>query len=304
MNVSINPTYYCNFRCPHCYLSEEQLSCNALLPLDVLRDQLRQLQERTAIETIDIYGGEIATIKGTYVDQLIDISLEFSSNVNIITNFSFMHPAFNRMDISLFVSYDFDQREKHEVVLHNMIKSQRPINVITLATPVVMQIAPSTIINTFNQINCISSVEVKPYSSNQSNQLLFNNREYEAFIKSLIIESEKANFDFVNKWHLDDVVSGTRRSFSDDHMYITPSGDFAVLDFDQCGNEFFKPVTLLEYDVWCEREHNVYTTEEPCASCEYVGRCLSEHLKPIHNFEEQSCSGFFNLIKWYDSEYR
>lgn len=303
MNVSINPSYYCNFRCPHCYLSEDQLSSSTLLPIDVLQQRLQQLSGRGDIKTIDLYGGEIATIKGTYVDQLIDLSLEFSPTVNVITNFSFMHPAFNRSDITLFVSYDFNQREKHEIVLHNMVKSQRPINVITLATPAIMQIAPSTIINTFNKINCIGSVEVKPYSSNQSNQLPFNNKDYESFIKSLIIESENANFDLVNKWHLDDVINGTRRSFSDDHVYITPSGDFAVLDFDLNGNEFFKHVTLLEYDMWCERERDVYTKEEPCASCEYVGRCLSEHLKPVNNFQEHSCSGFFNLIKWYDSEY-
>ena len=77
---------------------------------------LIQLNDRADIELIDLYGGEIATIKGSYVDDLIDLALEYTSNVNIITNFSFLHPAFNRLDISLFVSYDFDQREKHNVL--------------------------------------------------------------------------------------------------------------------------------------------------------------------------------------------
>ena len=56
MNVSINPSYFCNFRCDFCYLTEEQLSDQKKIELEKLDDLLSQIPN---IEHVDLYGGEI-----------------------------------------------------------------------------------------------------------------------------------------------------------------------------------------------------------------------------------------------------
>lgn len=305
MNISLNPTYYCNFKCPHCYLSQKQLRDPQLLPLAVAKSLLKKIEcELGKIECIDLYGGEIAVLPETYLNRLIDVCLRFADRVNIITNYSFIHPCFQRDDINLYVSYDFEAREKHEYVFQNILKSTCPVHIITLATDFLMSRPVDVMARTLKQVKNLASFEIKPYSSNQANQQPFNNKDYEMFIRSFIEQLEGSGIDFVNVNNLDDVLNGTRQSYSDDHLYITPKGTFAVLEFDEFNNEYFKEVTVDEYKRWCSRERFTYDTTEPCASCEYKGRCLTEHLKPIDNFKENSCSGFYNLIKWYEYEYK
>ena len=43
ITVSINPTYYCNFRCDFCYLTEEQLSDRKIIKREDLEQSLNVL---------------------------------------------------------------------------------------------------------------------------------------------------------------------------------------------------------------------------------------------------------------------
>ncbi len=301
MNVSINPTYYCNFRCDFCYLTEQQLSDVKCLPISKMEKLLDELERRHYdIDVIDLYGGELGLLSNDYLERLIDLCLKRTPVVNIITNGSAIRPAFLRPDVELFISYDFAAREKHQVVLQNMLKADRDINIITLATPLVMSYSVDYMINTLKHIKNLKSFEIKPYSPNQANRYDFNNKDYEQFIQEFIVKTKNVPYTFINRLNLDNTLASTRRSYSDDHIYITPQGKFAVLEFDDNHHEYFKQVTLLEYAMWCTAEPLRYDTVEPCASCEYRGRCLTEHLKPVVDFENKSCSGFYNLIKWYE----
>jgi len=109
-------------------------------------------------------------------------------------------------------------------------------------------------------------------------------------------------FEFVNKFHLDNVLDNHGHSFSDDHIYITPSGKYAVLEFDLNDNEYFKELhTLGQYWDWCEREKIRVYKNYYCKNCEYLGKCLSEHLRDVKNLDN-SCNGFKHLIEWYRDE--
>ena len=68
MNISINPWYYCNFRCDFCYLDHHQLSDKKLLDLDKLNEKLSELFTYETIDQIDFYGVDYLWIdKSNYV---------------------------------------------------------------------------------------------------------------------------------------------------------------------------------------------------------------------------------------------
>ena len=60
MNLSINPSYFCNFSCDFCYLTKKQLKDQTSFSLLKLNDLLKQVPH---IDYVDLYGGEVGAIK-------------------------------------------------------------------------------------------------------------------------------------------------------------------------------------------------------------------------------------------------
>ena len=86
MNLSINPTYYCNFRCDFCYLTPEQLGDRQQINLAVLDQRLSEIPK---INHIDLYGGEIGLLKPDYFYAMKDIIRKYyDDEININTNLS------------------------------------------------------------------------------------------------------------------------------------------------------------------------------------------------------------------------
>jgi sulfatase maturation enzyme AslB (radical SAM superfamily) len=296
--VSINPTYYCNFRCDFCYLTEEQLSDTTKITPEKLDNLLSQIPE---ISHIDLYGGEIGTLKADYFYKLKEtIRKYYHEEINIVTNLSMTHDWFYDEDIHLTVSYDWEAREKHNKVFENMLLSPVPISVLILATTKILDKDVDEMITELNMCSNVISVEIKPYSTNQANCHQVTDEDYENFVKRFMTSPVKKNFQFVNQDYLEDVITNTRNAFSDDHVYITPEGTFAVLEFDLNNNEYFHQVeTFDEYVEWTQKEkkHNV---SDVCKECEYFGKCLTEHYRYVKT-KEQSCNGYYKLIKWYEN---
>jgi hypothetical protein len=150
----------------------------------------------------------------------------------------------------------------------------------------------------FNSLRNLESVEIKPYSTNQANTLDVSFTAYEEFVKKFI-ENKNRKFTLVNETLIQSVLDKSRNSFSDDHIYITPSGKYGVLEFDLNDNEFFLEYdTLDEYFEWCEKEKQRVSKNKFCSSCSYYGNCLSEHLREVKSLDH-SCNGFKHLIDWY-----
>ena len=156
----------------------------------------------------------------------------------------------------------------------------------------------SEMIETLNLLENLQSVEIKPYSPNQSNQDTVYYTQFEEFVKSFLQYPNK-KFQFVNEDLLQTVLDKSRNAFSDDHVYITPTGKYGVLEFDLNDNEFFLEYDSLDkYFTWCEKEKHRVSRNKYCNSCEYFGNCLSEHLREVKSMDN-SCNGFKNLIEWY-----
>jgi sulfatase maturation enzyme AslB (radical SAM superfamily) len=301
MILSINPTYYCNFRCDFCYLTKEQLGDRLLLPLEILEERLKEVLIYDSVDMVDLYGGEIGILPEEYVENLCGmLATHGIDDVNIITNLSMVNRVILNPNFYVTVSYDFDCREQHERVWNNMISLDKPFSILILASECLLKKNVNEMIQQLNLLVNLQSVEIKPYSTNQANCYPVTYKDFENHIKAWINSDIKKQFQFVNEKNILESLSGIRNAFSNDHVYITPIGDFAVLEFDLNDNEYFKVLNSFEdYIHWVsvEPEKN---TSEICKSCEYYGKCLTEHYRYVKTLEN-GCNGFKGLLDWYKS---
>lgn len=299
--LSINPTYFCNFRCSFCYLTEQQLADKTFIGLDKLEAKLQQVCEVGPIDHIDLYGGEIGTMRKEYLESMHEVLKRYyNGKINVITNLSHIHPYFMRDDVQLSVSYDFECREVHERVLKNIAIVQKDVHVLLLAGACLVEKDVEGMIKVLNTLHNIKTVEIKPYSTNQANCETVSFKDYEEFVKRWIDSETEKRFAFMNEVKIQESLAGTANSFSDDHIYVTPTGRFGVLEFDLNDNEFFLEFDDMdEYVAWTKREHLRVSANKFCSGCEYFGSCLSEHLREVKNLDN-SCNGFKLLLDWYN----
>lgn len=301
IHLSINPWYFCNFRCKNCYLTEDQLGNRQLLPLEVLEERLLEITASGhVLGHADLYGGEVMLLPKGYIQGMKSILHSHGiDEIEIITNLSALNKdVVDDEDFGISVSYDFTERERHEEVFENMLKMSRRFTILTLATPEVVKMDVDELIMQLNMLGNMYCWEIKPYSSNQANQAAITFREYEQFVQRIIESPVPKNFEFLNESILRDAVAGERNSFSDDHVYIAPSGKFAVLEFDLNDNEYFLELESFEkYLEWCMIEKGRVYENSFCSQCEFAGKCLSEHLREVKSLDN-SCNGFYHLIKW------
>jgi hypothetical protein len=271
--------------------------------LTILQQRLSEISVYSKIDQIDIYGGEIGLLPNNYFNELKEVcQLHGVASLNIITNLSVINDITLDPDCFVSVSYDFDAREKHELVWKNMTMLPRPFSILMLAGEDLIEKNVDDMINRLNLLSNLESVEIKPYSSNQANQQSVSFKDYEEFVKQWITSDVEKKFTLVNELLIQDVIGGHSNSFSDDHVYITPSGNYAALEFDLNDNEFFLEYnTFEEYLQWTEKEKQRVQRNKFCSNCEYFGKCLSEHLREVKDLQN-SCNGFKLLLDWYKND--
>lgn len=296
MNISINPSYFCNFSCDFCYLTPEQLADKNKIDLDVLDKRLGEITDK--IEHVDLYGGEIGALKKDYFYGMRDvIRKHYKGDINIITNFSMLHEGFFEDGFYLSVSYDFDAREKHDRVYNNMLMSPVPIAVLVLASPKVINMNVDNLISQLNLCSSIQSVEIKPYSINQANNYNVTHKQFEQFVIKWIESPVQKNFTFINSDHIMQSINKQYNAFSNDHVYITPKGQFGVLEFDSDDKEFFLELdTYKQYKDWADQEPTK-NCSPICHECKYFGNCLTEHYRWVDNLDN-GCNGYKGLLDY------
>lgn len=300
ITVSINPTYFCNFRCNFCYLTPSQLGDTNKISLDILDQRLNEISKIKKINWVDLYGGEIGALKKDYFyDMKNIIRNHYSGKINVITNFSMLHEGFFEDDFYLSVSYDFEAREKSDKVFNNMLQSKVPIAVLILASEKVINMNIDTMIHQLNMCSSIESVEIKPYSINQANAQTITHKDFESFVQKWIESSVKKNFDFINERNIIRSLKKEYNAFSNNHVYITPNGKFAVLEFDKDDREYFLELnTIDEYIQWSKQEP-INNVSDICRSCKYYGHCLTEHYRYVKDLTN-GCNGYKGLLDYYE----
>lgn len=300
--LSVNPWYYCNFKCDFCYLTKEQLSDKQLLPLDRLAVMLDEvLSVHSEVQHVDIYGGEVLLLPVEYLQEMKAL---FHSrgveDLNIITNLSVVNEVALDEDFELSISYDFNAREKSDVVLNNIFSMTRRFNILSLASRQLLDtVTVDEFVNTFNLLTNLWCVEIKPYSENQANCDPVTFKEFEDFVWAVLNHPDR-KFYLENESLIRSAVeSKSRNAFSDNHVYITPDGHFAVLEFDLNDKEYFlKLDSFDDYRKWCDLEKERVNKNDFCSKCQFKGKCLSEHLRDVKSMDN-SCNGFHGLLmRW------
>ena len=318
INLSINPSYFCNFRCPWCYLKPEQLGDQKCIDHFKLSELLNEVQTHRDIEHIDLYGGEIGVLKEGALEKITNaIKIYYKEKININTNLSMMREEFMNPDYFISVSYDMESREAHEKVWNNMLKLPVPFSVLILANEKVLRTSTQHIWTKMIHLNRdnhnFQGFEIKPYSTNQANQHPITHAHFEDFILKMIETKPKPDLTaeafktrrpihFINEDNIKDSLNSNYNAYSDDHLYITPNGKFAVLDFDKNDNEYFLELdSFADYEVWCqkEKEQNI---SDICRKCEYLGRCLTEHYRYVKSLKD-GCNGYRYLLDTYSFKY-
>jgi len=307
--VSINPTYLCNFSCDFCYLTPDQLRDKTRLPLELLNSKLVEISKHQEITHIDLYGGEVTVLPKDYIDPMLDVIRDYYlGDINVITNLSRSLDRTSwilRDGIDISVSWDYTCRESWQNVLKNMLMLDKDIHVLMLASECMINWEDVDILTAqmvLNSVQNVRSVEIKPYSTNQANQDYVTFMQFEEFIKRWLMLGEDFDYEFINQKLMRDALIGKRNAWSDDHIYITPTGRFAVLEFDVNDNEFFLELdTFDEYLKWVYKEREKVNKNEICSECPYLGNCLSEHLRNVRTIDN-SCNGFRFLLDWYEKE--
>ncbi len=299
INISINPSYYCNFSCNFCYLTKDQLKDRKTITSKQLEEKLLEIVTHTKIDHVDLYGGEIGVLKREeFFDLKRVIKKYYTGAINIITNYSMIHDWFFDDDISLSVSYDFTAREKSRQVFNNMLQSRKNLSVLVLASKDVLGLDVDEMINELNMCTAITSVEIKPYSTNQANCHSVSHRDFENFVIKWLESPVDKKFEFINEYHIQDSLDKIYNSFSDDHVYITPNGKFAVLEFDLNDNEYFLELDSFDdYITWAEKEKK--SLSPICQSCPFKGHCLTEHYRYVKDLNN-SCNGYRGLLEYYE----
>ena len=297
MIVSVNPSYFCNFRCDFCYLTSKQLGDQKKISIERLDELLSQIPD---IEHVDLYGGEIGAMKKNYFyDVKNTIKKYYDGKININTNYSMMHDGFFDDDVYLSVSSDFEAREKSDLVFQNMMMSTVPLAVLILASPQVLSMNVSKMIKLLNMCGAVKSVEIKPYSINQANAFTVTHLDFENFVIQWMELEDQMNFQFVNGDKIEESFNGLYNAFSDDHVYITPNGKFGVLEFDVHDREYFHELDSFQsYIEWTEKEKEEMISPI-CTSCKYFGNCLTEHYRYVKDLDN-GCNGYKGLLDWYE----
>ena len=308
INLSINPSYFCNFRCPWCYLKPEQLGDQKCIDHFKLSELLNEVQTHRDIEHIDLYGGEIGVLKEGALEKITNaIKIYYKEKININTNLSMMREEFMNPDYFISVSYDMESREENEKVWNNMMKLPVPFSVLILANEKVLKTSTqhiwSKMIHLTKDNQNFQGFEIKPYSTNQANQHPITHAHFEDFILNMVeTKPNQCPAHFINEDNIKDSLNSSYNAYSDDHLYITPNGKFAVLDFDKDDNEYFLELdSFADYEVWCqkEKEQNI---SDICRKCEYLGRCLTEHYRYVKSLKD-GCNGYRYLLDTYSFKY-
>jgi len=302
ITVSINPSYFCNFRCNFCYLTPEQLGDQKRIPLPILDKRLEEISKVKEIEWIDLYGGEIGALKKNYFYGLRDVIRKwYGGKINIITNYSMLHEGFYEDDFYLSVSYDFEAREKSDLVYNNMIMSPVPIAVLILASEKVIKMNVNEMILKLNLCTSIESVEIKPYSINQANAQTVTHKDFENFVQRWIESPVEKKFDFINEGNIIRSLQKEYNAFSNNHVYITPNGNFGVLEFDKNDKEYFKEYNNFKFIEKWAKDEPLNNISDICKQCNYYGHCLTEHYRYVKDLKN-SCNGYKGLLDWYGKE--
>lgn len=279
-----------------CYMFNNKRNDKQILDSVWLDNALISLKCNYNILQTEIFIPDITVISDFYFTIIFHLIKSVCKKVLLTTNLiQFNKNIINYCDI-INVNLNFNEFLLHKDNIYNNIKSisNKVINVKSFDISCYKN--QEKIIYDLNMLG-IKSWEIVPYHAYVNSKLKTTDySHFESLIKNYLFLTKKMNFAFQNKLQLDEVLCID--NYNAQTIYITPYNNFGVLDFTK-NNEF----QILEYDSVEKLQKKLIEMEKSrdifCHYCDSKLRCLANRYQNL-NYEGKSCSGFKDLIDFYN----
>lgn len=294
IRLCIIPTYQ-NTEADICYMFNDKRQDKQILDAVWLDNALISLKCNYNILQTEIMIADVTLLSDFYFAIVFHLLKSVCKKVILNTNFIKFNKSMLEYCDMLNVNLNFNEFCKHKDIIYANIKAtQEIINIKTLDISCDKNF--EKIIDDLNRLG-IKSWEIIPYHAYIGSKLKAKDYSYfENVIKHYLFLTKRMKFAFQNKLQLDEVLPID--NYNVKTVYITPYNKYAVLDFTK-NNEF----QLLEYNSVEELEKKLAENEKNrdifCHYCDSKLRCLANRYLNL-NYEGKSCSGFKDLIDFYN----
>lgn len=295
-NLSIQPSFYCNFNCPYCYLGKLRKD-ESLLPLNKLEMRLKEISEKYYVRNITLYGGEISLLDKGYLQSLSNLCESICSKITVVSNLSnlWLVDFCDSKNYTLSISLN-EERPNYIKTLNKIESLERKDNknLSIVVLPSILNKSPESLLNFYNNIGIdIFFIQYHPsiYSETSYNISI---DEYSNFLKGIIEQYFIGNYSI--KIINEDILRNKEYNPNlDGFLFINPQGNYSTVIYKDNIEEYLEFDNLRKWEECCKKEYIRYFNQ--CQFCEYFNHCKAEHLEVINKKE---CSGLYKLQKWYE----
>lgn len=300
-NLSIQPTFLCNFNCSYCYLGNLR-NCSDILDLRVLERRIEEILNKYQIRNINLYGGEISLLKPSYLEELVDICSRIGIKSTVITNLSndWIIDFCEEGSLPLSISLN-EERPYYKETLEKIkkLKNRGNKNLSVVVLPSMLDKDYSGLMSFYEKLGLdVFFIQYHPSVHSCKSGVVYdiNINHFSSFLKGIISEKHRRDYeikiineDILNNKDYNPLMSG--------FLSITPFGQYSTVLY-QNGIERYEYFNSLEeWEECCKKEYREYFLK--CNLCEYFGKCKAEHLEVM---DKKECSGLYELQKWYEEK--
>ena len=185
-------TYSCPFKCYFCF-NKDKAEDTTLLNLETLDAFLNK--NSSLFDKIVITGGESTLIFKSYLRNAVDIIKKYTSLIEMETYPMVDYTFFNEFpEISPIVSYDITARPRAQEVWKQLLKIQKPFNIVVTLSPLMFRFHPNKVLQTLNMLPNLQHIEFKPFFDNKNFQHPIKKSDYAKFMNG--IYSSKLNLHY------------------------------------------------------------------------------------------------------------
>lgn len=272
--MNIYATYFCNFRCPFCFLTNEQRGDATVIDLDWVSDQLSILKSTDrGLETgLTILGGEPSILPQSFQRKIVDICTNcINKKPWWITNLSVIPVCVD--DVDLIVSYDFNVRQDRGKVVQNILNLNCEFSLSTVLTkPIVDQVGPRKFLDFINHFQLCkrADIHILTQTPTTPSYLIPTDDSLISFL-DVVLDDRKVNL--ANYSNFNNVINLGFDNFSD-RIALLPNNKYGVTSLD-LGQPYQVADTLDQALHAYYANVETLSVSDVCQGCQFLGSCSS-----------------------------
>ena len=278
------------------------------------------------INRIELYGGDLGLLKPEYLKKLYDTCSLFANDVHITIND--VEKALNCGFKEDYINVSLNEcRRDYEQNLKTLREYPNTTALIVVTRDEICQGAEA-VLKPLLEMSVTKQVTFIPLSNQNYHEPFQDLLEPGKTIRDAVLNKEYAQFMIdvfeylhnndnkiivTNASEIHDAMDENTRKIKksvgeptgpdmDGNIFITPSGNFACVEFLANGGEHFREYAeLRSWQKACTDDY--FKRQDRCSSCEYFNNCLAEHVKSKTEdittlLWDDSCNGYPELIEW------